>query len=110
MTTFTWAIQSMTCEKQADGQTDVVVRAVWFCEGQQTVDAGTFRAGQSGVCSFTYTPGESFTPYDQLTQDQVLGWCWANGVDQNAVEAAVAAQIAQAIDNPYVTLPLPWTA
>ena len=108
MTSFNWVIQSMTCEKQAAGQTDVVVRAVWFCEGQQVVADGVFRAGQSGVCTFTYTPGETFTPYDQLTQSQVLGWCWASGVDQGVVESEVDAQITAAIANPYTTLPLPW--
>jgi hypothetical protein len=54
--------------------------------------------------------GGSFTPYDQLTQEQVLGWCWANGVDQTAVEAEVTAQLANQVNPLTTTPPLPWGA
>jgi hypothetical protein len=50
----------------------------------------------------------TFTPYAQLTESQVLGWIWANGVDQTATEAAVAQQIQNQINPPVVTPPLPW--
>ncbi len=49
-----------------------------------------------------------FTPYADLTQDQVLGWIWANGVDKDATEAAVAQQIANAKNPPVVSPALPW--
>jgi hypothetical protein len=54
--------------------------------------------------------GTSFVPYADLTQDQVLGWCWANGVDKAATEAAVAQNIENQINPPIVTPPLPWAA
>jgi hypothetical protein len=44
----------------------------------------------------------------QLAQDQVLGWIWANGVDQAVTEAAVQQQIDNQINPPVVTPPLPW--
>jgi hypothetical protein len=43
-----------------------------------------------------------------LTQEQVLGWCYANGVDKSAIEANVSLQIANQINPPVVSLPLPW--
>jgi hypothetical protein len=43
-----------------------------------------------------------------LTEQQVLDWCYANGVDQAAIEANVSLQIANQIDPPVVSLPLPW--
>jgi hypothetical protein len=52
--------------------------------------------------------GEAFTPYADLTQDQVLGWVWANGVDKDATEAAVEQQIANAKNPPVVSPALPW--
>ena len=58
----------------------------------------------------TYTSGSPYTPYADLTQDQVLGWVWASSVDKEATEAAVNFQIAQAINPPVITLPLPWSA
>jgi len=56
----------------------------------------------------TYTAGSPYTPYADLTQDQVLGWIWASGVDKDATEAAVNQQIDNAINPPVVTPPLPW--
>jgi len=45
-----------------------------------------------------------------LTQDQVLGWVWANGVDKTATEAAVQQQIDNQINPPVVSPPLPWVS
>jgi hypothetical protein len=53
-------------------------------------------------------PEGTFTPYADLTQDQVLGWIWANGVDQQATEQAVQTNIDNQINPPIVTPPLPW--
>jgi hypothetical protein len=55
-------------------------------------------------------PSGTFTPYDQLTQEQVLGWCWANGVDKTATEANVQSQIDNQISPPTIQPPLPWAA
>ena len=52
--------------------------------------------------------GGSFTPYDQLTQEQVLGWCWANGVDKDATEAVVQEAIDSQINPTVIQPPLPW--
>jgi len=37
----------------------------------------------------------------------VLGWCWANGVDQTEVEASLAANIAEQ-KNPVTEDGVPW--
>jgi len=37
----------------------------------------------------------------------VLDWCWANGVDKDATEAAVEAQI-EALKNPTEASGVPW--
>lgn len=103
-TTINWTISQLDCIPQEDGHTDVVVTAHWQCTG---VD-GVYTSQVYGTTSFTLEQGASFTPYDQLTQDQVLGWCWANGVDKNATEAGVEAQIQAQINPPVVTPPLPW--
>ena len=38
----------------------------------------------------------------------MLDWCYANGVDKNAIEANVSLQIQNQINPPVVSLPLPW--
>jgi hypothetical protein len=105
MATFTWKIESLDVKPTEGEHTDVVVVAHWRCTG---VD-GNHGASVYSTCSFP-APEGSFTPYDQLTQEQVLGWCWANGVDKAATEAAVQQQIDNQINPPVITPPLPWAA
>jgi hypothetical protein len=108
-TQFTWLIEQMDCAVQQDGETDVVITAAWRCNGSQVDGENTYTGTVYGSCGFTYTGGD-FTPYDQLTQEQVLGWCWSSGVDKDATEANVQTQIDNQINPPIVVLPLPWAA
>jgi hypothetical protein len=56
----------------------------------------------------TFAGGSDFTPYADLTQDQVLGWIWTAGVDKVNVELDLASQIELQVNPPVVVLPLPW--
>ena len=103
MTTINWIIESLLVRKVEGSLTDVVINADWRCNGSQESFFGTCY----GSCSFA-PPSGSFTPYPDLTQEQVLGWCFANGVDKSAIEANVSAQIENQINPPVVSLPLPW--
>ena len=103
-TQITWTITAMDCST-TETNPDTVITAHWTCSGTD----GTYNASIYSTCSFS-PPEGSFTPYADLTQEQVLGWCWANGVDQTATEAAVDAQIQAQINPPVVTPPLPWVA
>lgn len=104
MTTITWAVTAMDCYPQEDGLADVVFTVHWTCAG---VD-GEYNSSVYSTCSVPLSQG-NFTPYADLTQSQVLGWIWANGVDQAATEAAVEQQIQNQINPPVVTPPLPWS-
>lgn len=103
MTQITWAVTAMDCYPQADDQTDVVFNVHWTCSG---VD-GDYSSSVYSTCSVPAPEGQ-FTPYDQLTQEQVLGWVWGSGVDKDATEAAVQQQLDNQINPPVVTPPLPW--
>jgi hypothetical protein len=103
-TVFNWEISQLNCYPQADGQTDVVFVVHWTCSGTD----GTYNGSVYSTCSVTYEAGTPYTPYADLTQDQVLGWIWANGVDQASAEAAVQTQINNQINPPVVSPPLPW--
>ena len=104
MTTFTWTVSRLDCYPQAEGQTDVVFTVHWTCAGTD----GTYNGSVYSTCNVTYVAGTPYTPYDQLTQDQVLGWIWSSGVDQSSAEAAVQSQINSQINPPVVSPPLPW--
>jgi len=103
MTTLSWLIERLLVKPVEGSLTDVVITADWRCTGTQDQYSGTCY----GSCSFA-APSGSFTPYPDLTQDQVLGWCYANGVDKTAIEANVSLQIQNQINPPVVSLPLPW--
>lgn len=98
-----WIIERLLVRKVEGSLTDVVITADWRCNGSQDQYSGTCY----GSASFA-PPTEAFTPYPDLTEAQVLGWCFSNGVDQAAIEANVSAQIENQINPPVIAPPLPW--
>ena len=106
--TITWSISALDCYPQVGDETDVVFVCHWTCSGTQIQDAKTYNASVYSTCSVPAPSGDAFTAYADLTQIQVLGWIWANGVDQTATEAAVQSQINGQINPTVVTPPLPW--
>jgi hypothetical protein len=101
--TILWIIERLLVKPIEGSNPDVVITADWRCNGTQDQYSGTCY----GSCSFQPPSGE-FTPYDELTEQQVLNWCYENGVDKTAIEANVTQQIENQINPPVVTLPLPW--
>ena len=102
-TVITWNVSQLDCVPQAPEGADYVVTAHWQCNGVDGVYSGQVYS----TTSFAVVEG-AFTAYADLTQDQVLGWVWANGVDKDATEAAVEGQIETQINPPIVAPPLPW--
>jgi len=103
-TVFNWQIEQLNCYPQAEGQTDVVFTVHWRLNGTD----GTYFGTVYSTCGVTYVAGAPYTPYDQLTQDQVLGWIWSSGVDKDSAEAAVQQQIDNQITPPVISPKLPW--
>jgi hypothetical protein len=101
--TINWIIERLLVKPTEGTLTDVVITADWRCNGSQDSYSGTCY----GSCSFA-PPSGSFTPYNELTEQQVLDWCFANGVDKTAIEANVSLQINNQINPPVIAPPLPW--
>ena len=99
--TTTWTISQLD-RKTADG---FVTTAHWQATAVDGSGSDEHTASIYSTCS--WADGTVNTPYDQLTQDTVLGWVWANGVDKTATEAALAAQI-EAQKNPVTASGTPW--
>ena len=95
--TTTWTIT------QLDRQTSngFVTIAHWTASA---VD-GDYSASTYSTSS--WADGTPTTPYADLTQATVLDWIWANGVDKEAVEASLQAQI-DAQKNPVTATGVPW--
>jgi hypothetical protein len=95
--TTTWTISQLD-RKTADG---FVTTAHW----QATAVDGEHTASIYSTCS--WADGTVNIPYADLTQETVLGWVWANGVDKTATEATLIAYI-EAKKNPVMASGTPW--
>jgi len=104
MPTLTWLIETLWVRPVEGSLTDVVVTAAWRCNGTD----GTYSGSVYATVSFAPPSGSDFTPFDQLTQEQVLNWVWTSGVNKDSAEAAVVQQIEQQKNPPIITPPLPW--
>ena len=72
-----------------------------------TATDGDYTASIYSTCS--WTAGTPTIPYDQVTEAEVLDWCWASGVDKSATEAALAQNI-ELQKNPVQATGTPWAS
>ena len=101
-----WTIEYLQTTPTAANPSEAVLQVGWRCSGTEDNFSGTVYS----TCTLPAADPASFVPYANLTQDQVLGWIWANGVNQAATEAAVAQQIESQKNPPVIQPPLPWAA
>ena len=103
--TFNWVISQ--CDRElADGG---ITTAHWRVNATQTLEDVEFTASSYGTCGFTPDPESGdYTPYAEVTEVEVLGWCWANGVDQESIEDSLQANIDLQI-NPVIVSGVPWS-
>lgn len=97
MTTFNWTISQME-RNTADGFVTTVHYCVSATDSETTV--GTY-----GTVGFE--AGTPATPFESLTEEQVIGWVQAK-LDKDVVEAALQAQI-DAQNNPVTATGMPWS-
>ena len=97
MTTVNWTISTL--------ERDVATGFVQTCHWQATAVDGEHSASVYSTCS--WSDGTPIVDYADLTQEQVLAWVWANGIDKDATEAALAAQI-ELKKNPVTATGVPW--
>jgi len=106
MTTFTTTITAMYTVPNPTGY---VVNVLFNVSGTD----GTYTANIDGNITFTPEQGEvGFVPYDQLTQDEVMGWINTATNNQENYYANVQGQINSMITPPVspTSQPLPWGA
>lgn len=105
--TYTWVISQLECYPEVDGNADVVFVIHWR---RQATDGNGHSGDIYGSQSVTLDAEAPFTPYADLTFDQVVGWLEdAMGEEQLAAQiAALDMQIENQINPPVVTPPLPW--
>ena len=98
MINYNWSIVTMD-RLTSDGFVVTVHYNVSATEGEYT--ASTY-----GTVSYTQQPGETYIPYDQLTQEIVVGWVQTS-LGKDTVEESLAGQI-EAQKHPVQESGLPW--
>lgn len=103
---YQWAVNTMTAYPEVDGKTDVVFQVAWVCSATDGVN----NTATYGTVDLTLDPSAPFTPYADLTLNQVLGWVFGalgpEGI--SATEAACDDQLTAMAAPATVTPPLPW--
>jgi hypothetical protein len=107
MTNYIWNVTQLYTET-IEGNTDYVVIANYITTG---ID-GEYTASLSGTAQFSTADVTVFIPYEDLTEEIVIGWIkeslGENGII--SVEACIQGQIDSQINPPQVPVntPLPW--
>jgi hypothetical protein len=95
--TITWTISQ--CEHLV--ATGFITVAHWTA----TAVDGDYSASVYSTCG--WSEGVVQIPYANVTEQEVLDWCWTSGVDKDATEANLASQI-ELQKNPVQAPGLPW--
>jgi hypothetical protein len=98
MTAFNWTIPQMD-RLTSDGFVVTVHYNV-------TATDDTYSASTYGTIGYTQQPDETYTPYADLTQEQVVGWVQAS-LGKDTVEASLQSQI-DLQKNPVQEAGVPW--
>lgn len=103
MTKFDWIISAMECKVKEADLSDVVILVHW----RYNATSEEYFAETYGATSVGLPTGEDFTPYAELTKDQVTGWL--EGIlDVPAMQLQLETNIELQINPIDVTLPPPF--
>jgi hypothetical protein len=104
MINYTWEFPAFDCRVQEDGMQDVVTTVHWIYTGtnEDGISATLYGAQSVG----TPTP-DAFTPYPDLSEEQVIGWM-EETMDIKSMQENIALQIELIINPIIVTLPPPF--
>jgi hypothetical protein len=99
-----WKVVQMDCAPQSAQGSNYVTTVHWRCFAED----GAVSESVYGAQNLPESTNQAFVPYPQLTEQVVLGWIWANGVDRIATESAAAAKVDLIKNPPSVSPPVPW--
>ena len=101
--TYDWEFSTLNCYKSHEGQTDVVFNVAWRLNARES----GYSASDWGGLSVTYTEGDPFVAFADLTEAIVQGWCEA-GLDVDAIKVDLDAKVAEQENPTTEVLDPPW--
>lgn len=102
-----WEITSMQCVPKEGELVDVVQVVFWKRVFSQDGEPVPRIVEISGSQNFAAPDEASFTPYNELTKEQVCGWL-DQKIDVNELDAQLDVMMESVINPPIVQMPLPW--
>lgn len=94
---YTWSINTLEAKIHEDSLDNVVFNVHYKYLGVDDVNE-KYAISQMGILSVEYKVGEPFTPYEDLTESQVLGWL-ESGINIQEMQDAISKEI-ELLKNP----------
>jgi len=107
MITYSWTITALNSYPEYMGNQDVVFTIFATYTGTDGTYSSDIHLSQALVLDSDAT----YTPYADLTEQQVLGWLLAalTPLQIDQMQSKITAQIIADNQPPFVQLPLPWS-
>ena len=107
MITYSWGITALNSYPEYMGNQDVVFTIFATYTGTDGTYSSSINISQALIIGNSST----FTPYADLTEEQVLGWLLAALTQQqiSQMQSKITTQIIADNQPPFVQLPLPWS-
>lgn len=104
MITYSKNINQLQCYAEIDGTANVVFTVTWLLSGAD----GNFASSLPCATTVPYTAGQEFTPYSELTQEQIMSWI--EEFTDPIMMASYEKSVADSIDRQKTVLTpnLPW--
>lgn len=105
MTNYTWTVGPFECILNQDGLEKIITVVHWRLKGTDEDGIWAETYGTQGV---EQPDPETFTPFTEISQEQVEGWLEAL-IDVDSMKGSIDSQIATLKAPVVATLPAPWS-
>jgi hypothetical protein len=106
-TNFQWVISQLNCAVELEGLPNVINQIHWRYNATKVEGDKTYFAETYGASSVAQPNPQNFTPYENVTEEEVINWL-EQILPVNDMQSILEANINLQINPVEVTLPLPW--
>ncbi len=102
-----WTISNLESYINYQGHDDVVFQVFWVLIASEEANGKTYTVRTSDITKLTLGNLNPFTPFDQLTKEQVVGWV-TNTINYPALTADLYQNLQQQINPTTIVQAPPW--
>ena len=106
-TNFQWVISQLNCAVESEGLPNVINVIHWRYNATKVEGDKTYFAETYGASSVAQPNPQNFTPYADVTEQEVINWL-EQILPVEAMQLGLEANIDLQINPVEVSLPLPW--